>query len=259
MKNGAKDYTGVRFTRLLAIKRLSKEESGLNKTAYTCQCDCGNVVVVRGNNLISNTTKSCGCLEKETLRKARAKDYTGLKFNRLFLIERILLHKRGVAYRCQCDCGKQTIVIASAVTSGNTKSCGCLNREKIIERNHDPQLIEKRVTNCSNVYKVLHWQTKKYIKCKGSWERNVARFLNKNKTPYDWQVPFKLSDGRTYIIDFLNKETNTYVEIKGWWRDDALNKHELFKKDYPHLKVEVWDREVMLKFNLKIRQSSKIK
>lgn len=31
---------------------------------WTCRCECGKEVVVRGNNL-KNGTKSCGCLKKE--------------------------------------------------------------------------------------------------------------------------------------------------------------------------------------------------
>ena len=75
-----KDHSGRKFGRLTAIRRLSKQETNLNKTAYECICDCGNTSIVRGNNLISGITKSCGCLEKETLRKNRAKNYVGALF-----------------------------------------------------------------------------------------------------------------------------------------------------------------------------------
>jgi hypothetical protein len=30
---------------------------------------------------------------------------------------------------CRCDCGKETLVFASALRTGNTKSCGCLRGE----------------------------------------------------------------------------------------------------------------------------------
>ena len=32
---------------------------------WYCKCDCGNTVVVRGENLKSGNTRSCGCIEKE--------------------------------------------------------------------------------------------------------------------------------------------------------------------------------------------------
>jgi hypothetical protein len=39
------------------------------------------------------------------------------------------------ALLCQCDCGKTTIVRTRALTSGNTKSCGCLRDSKIAKLN----------------------------------------------------------------------------------------------------------------------------
>ena len=32
---------------------------------WLCQCDCGNIKKVQGNNLKSGMTKSCGCLHKK--------------------------------------------------------------------------------------------------------------------------------------------------------------------------------------------------
>lgn len=62
-----KDLTGKRFGRLIVIRLLEERRNG--RTAYSCKCDCGNVVVVDGNNLISNShsTRSCGCYKNEKL------------------------------------------------------------------------------------------------------------------------------------------------------------------------------------------------
>lgn len=38
-------------------------------------------------------------------------------------------------WACLCDCGKETTVSAPNLTSGNTKSCGCLNARLSKERN----------------------------------------------------------------------------------------------------------------------------
>jgi hypothetical protein len=37
-------------------------------------------------------------------------------------------------YVCRCDCGKTMVVHGAALTSGNTKSCGCIRRESVIRR-----------------------------------------------------------------------------------------------------------------------------
>lgn len=55
---------------------------------------------------------------------------TGQRFGRLTVQERALHHSgRGVAWLVLCDCGETRIVAGSSLRSGNTRSCGCLQRE----------------------------------------------------------------------------------------------------------------------------------
>lgn len=65
---------------------------------------------------------------------AAFKDLTGMKFSRLEVLRRVdnQYTKGGrpmVTYRCVCNCGQELDVCAQKLTSGNTKSCGCLQRE----------------------------------------------------------------------------------------------------------------------------------
>lgn len=56
-----------------------------------------------------------------------ALDLIGKKFNRLLVTEKTTTRKNGeVCWKCVCDCGAETLVRTSTLTSGNTKSCGCL-------------------------------------------------------------------------------------------------------------------------------------
>ena len=64
------DLTGQRFGRLTVIKQapaLKKEYqySTSYRTMWHCECDCGESVIVAGQNLIRGITKSCGCLRRE--------------------------------------------------------------------------------------------------------------------------------------------------------------------------------------------------
>lgn len=41
----------------------------------------------------------------------------------------------GLLWQCQCICGNVAYVVAGALASGNTNSCGCLRKEIAIQ-NH---------------------------------------------------------------------------------------------------------------------------
>lgn len=51
-------------------------------------------------------------------------DLCGQKFGRLAVIE--YTGGRWVPYRCQCDCGNETVVLGGHLRSGRTRSCGCI-------------------------------------------------------------------------------------------------------------------------------------
>ncbi len=58
------------------------------------------------------------------------KDLTGKTFDRLTVLHRDT-SRSGVYWICKCDCKREVSVKAYNLTSGNTKSCGCLNNELI--------------------------------------------------------------------------------------------------------------------------------
>lgn len=61
-------------------------------------------------------------------------DRGGVRFGRLTAIERIQRRRpngRAVVYwRCECDCGNETVVSASELREDRTQSCGCLVSER---------------------------------------------------------------------------------------------------------------------------------
>lgn len=66
-------------------------------------------------------------------------DLTGQRFGRLVVLGIDSKYiapcgKRDAKWRCQCDCGKETTVIGRNLLSGRTRSCGCLHRELLSER-----------------------------------------------------------------------------------------------------------------------------
>lgn len=105
------------------------ETSNRHGVCWKCQCDCGNIKVCCCSSLRSGKIKSCGCI--------LAKNLIGKKFGRLLVIKRIfnIEHKnKNVIWSCLCDCGCKKNVSSKCLINGNTQSCGCLYKEKLLER-----------------------------------------------------------------------------------------------------------------------------
>ena len=128
------DLTGKRFGRLTVVGRADPPTKKAQKF-WHCVCDCGNTKDVVSHNLISGCTRSCGCLMNEARHK-KAEDLTGQKFNRLtVLCKDETSPTRNQKWICKCDCGKTCSVLAYNLKNGHSKSCGCLNSEKVTARN----------------------------------------------------------------------------------------------------------------------------
>lgn len=122
------DITGQKFGDLTAI-----EYCGYGK--WKCECSCGKVIVVRGDNLRTGNSKSCGCKRKGGGRKPQENKILGRKFGRLTVLQLDHISKNMKYYKCICDCGNETVVQGSNLLSGHTVSCGC--RLKEIQNNID--------------------------------------------------------------------------------------------------------------------------
>ena len=136
------DLTGQRFGKLKVVERMEDHisPSGYKYVMWRCQCDCGNFINVRTTDLKTNHTQSCGCLHKEMLSKAKLIDLTGQVYGRLTVIKRVDDYispsgDRKVQWLCKCKCGKEVIVTGNNLRKGNSKSCGCYNRELLAKIN----------------------------------------------------------------------------------------------------------------------------
>ena len=59
-----------------------------------------------------------------------AKDITEMRFGRLVAIKPAgKANDRVLLWLCKCDCGNEHIVRGKELRNGDTKSCGCLNKE----------------------------------------------------------------------------------------------------------------------------------
>lgn len=76
------------------------------------------------------------------------KDITGQRFGKLVVIEKAYKDTRGEwKWLCKCDCGNTKIVSGNKLRTGNTRSCGCYQKEirnsGVLRRTHG--LSDKRI------------------------------------------------------------------------------------------------------------------
>lgn len=63
-------------------------------------------------------------------------DISNVRFGKLVTIKQVGNDAHGSKlWLCECDCGNTTIVNASDLRRGNTKSCGCLSKDNLVKRN----------------------------------------------------------------------------------------------------------------------------
>lgn len=93
-----------------------------------CECDCGTLKNVNIYNLINGYSKDCGCGRKRMLTRTKSKDLIGQRFGKLVAVEKLDESNKfnRILYLCECDCGNDIIVPSSSLTTGHTRSCGCI-------------------------------------------------------------------------------------------------------------------------------------
>jgi hypothetical protein len=148
------------------------------------------------------------------------------------------------------DCGKKISI--------NSKRCKkCYHKyiisEKILKGRKKSKAWRKKISETSRKRgiskgknnpmfgKVTHgkWGKYKDINMRSSYEIAYAKYLDKNKIK--WQYEPKAFDlgNSTYTPDFYLPKENLYIEIKGYWRDNAKKKFNSFKKKYKDTKIKV--------------------
>lgn len=130
------DLTGQKFTRWQVLSYAGYRGGHYH---WNCVCDCGTERTVTKNNLVRGVTLSCGCYQRERTSKTKIADLSGRRFGRLFVLARHSEIGEPVKWLCQCDCGSETVIWASALATGSTRSCGCLNADITVRRStkHD--------------------------------------------------------------------------------------------------------------------------
>lgn len=146
------------------------------------------------------------------------KDLTNKKNNRLTVLKKS--DKRttdgSVFWECICDCGNKILVPSKSLTSGNTKSCGCLNLDRVNQPH--PHIVEG--TSISSI-------KNKSIFCTNTTGVRGVSF-NKRSGLYRAYIGFK---GKTYYLGYFKSvdeakkarllaEDKLYNNFLDWYKEE---------------------------------------
>lgn len=128
-RDSVEDLTGKKFGRLTVIKRNGYANGKRKLPTWLCQCDCGETTIRTGKSLKDSFNSGCDKC------KYLYDDLTGRKFGSLTVISRHGSENGEVIWNCRCKCGNMVRLSTGRLNSGSAKSCGCTNRNRLIEQN----------------------------------------------------------------------------------------------------------------------------
>lgn len=122
------DLAGVVFNRLTVLEK--SEKVCATGSMWKCKCECGTIVEVSRNHLVTGHTQSCGCYQKDRASLTNsAQILPGTKFGKLTVIREAYKKHLMTFWECLCECGIITYVPTGHLNSGHTQSCGCLSSQ----------------------------------------------------------------------------------------------------------------------------------
>ena len=120
----------------------------------------------------------------------KALDLRGQRFTRLAVVGESGTDGTCRLWMCLCDCGVSRVVKSIHLRSGNTKSCGCLQRDVVSKRNHRHGLAERSskhrlygtwktmTQRCHNPHnRDFHLYGGRGITVCGRWRESFANFV----------------------------------------------------------------------------------
>lgn len=178
------------------------------------------------------------------------RDLTNQKFGRLTVLKEFGKNKSGhIIWQCQCDCGNMVNCLASNITTGKTKSCGCIRIENTIKQNIEKNpskitgkrfgrlvVLRKIIDNntagrnkyecqcdCGNITYVLAGDlcNGKTESCGCSRSKGNQLILSElQKSNCNFESKYKISYNRKrYFFDFAifddNKKIKCFIEFDG--------------------------------------------
>jgi hypothetical protein len=256
---------GVPDSKLTILYELPERKN--KRIIWHCKCECGNECDINGIEIRSGHNKSCGCMQGKS--ESKIINLLGQKFGKLTVIERVSNDQnRHVRWKCKCDCGNEVIIRGYSLING-TKSCGCLQKEKMQERRLDltNQKFGKLTAikpihlqstgvagwlcqcECGNIIEVSTHCLKSQFSCgciKSKGEEKITQILFKNHILFKKEKRFdncRFKDtnelakfdfyiNNQYIIEYDGKQHFT-TKNAGWGESlESIQKRDKIKNQY---------------------------
>lgn len=186
---------------------------------WLCKCDCNKLTIVRGSDLKSGRTVSCGHISKT----GKLVDITGMQFNKWT----VLYYAGDRKWWCRCSCGREKEVWAKFLKNGKSKSCGhSIIEERLGDRFGYLRVIGREDSyrwicecECGNITVVngqnlLSGKTQS-CGCKSSGNpkytkqdiENIIESLKTelNRKPYFFELAERLNVVESAVYNYLNK------------------------------------------------------
>lgn len=202
-----KDEEGKKYGRLTVIEQSSKKTQS-RAIYWICQCECGNIVEVKGTDLRNGKTKSCGCLAQESRGQSILINEIGNKYGKLTVIDKIRLNNQNTYWKCQCECGNVTYCSGSVLRQGKANSCGCVH-------------------SMGN-QKIQNWLTKRKINYK---KEIIFKDLVSSKKGYP-RFDFGIYDKQNNLICLIEYQGEQHFIDKGEFGKVQREETDLLKQLY---------------------------
>lgn len=173
---------------------------------------------------------------------SKTKDLTGERFGRLIVLNRGEKIGKNSSFICLCDCGNIKNVRTYSLTSGKTKSCGCLQKEEVSSR-MKKNILGQKFGKLTVVEEVGKSESGRYLyncvcECGGNRIVNSKYLLNndiKNCGCSNSSVKHKLTRRDSGL---KTKEYTAWSDMK----QRCYNKKSLSYKNYGLRGIKVCDR-----------------
>lgn len=120
------DLSGQKFGKWIVVERVMDHDKKTRQAVWLCRCDCGKTKTVTSDVLRRGSSQSCGC----DRARSRRLNLSGKRFGRLLVIQESTRSSSNIRrWLCLCDCGEIKVVRQTELTTGGTRSCGCLKSD----------------------------------------------------------------------------------------------------------------------------------